>query len=99
MAQATTTYPAIPQAQPTADPKGTGSSWRRLYRTAGVAALVTAVLIPTQIAVFVAYPFPDTVTGWFTLLRDNPLAGLVDLDLLLIRKSTVSGQAAAPDAA
>jgi hypothetical protein len=84
MAQATTAYPAIPQAQAAADPKGMGSPWRTLYRTAAVAALVTAVLIPIQIAVFVAYPFPDTVTGWFTLLRDNPLAGMVDLDLLLV---------------
>jgi hypothetical protein len=60
------------------------TSWSTLYRAAGVAALVTAVLVPIQLAVFMAYPFPDTVTGWFELLQDNPLAGLVDLDLLLV---------------
>jgi F0F1-type ATP synthase assembly protein I len=49
-----------------------------------VAALITAVLIPVQLAVFMANEFPDTVTGWFELLQDNPLAGLVDLDLLLV---------------
>jgi Domain of unknown function (DUF4386) len=59
-------------------------SWRTLYRAAGVAALATAVLVPIQLAVFMAYPFPETVTGWFRLLQDNPLAGLVDLDLLLV---------------
>jgi hypothetical protein len=59
-------------------------SWRTLYRAAGVAALATAVLVPIQLAVFMAYPFPETVTGWFQLLQDNPLAGLVDLDLLLV---------------
>jgi hypothetical protein len=59
-------------------------SWRTLYRAAGVAALTTAVLVPIQLAVFMAYPFPKTVTGWFQLLQDNPLAGLVDLDLLLV---------------
>jgi Domain of unknown function (DUF4386) len=59
-------------------------SWRPLYRAAGVAALVTAVLVPIQLVVFMAYPFPETVTGWFQLLQDNPLAGLVDLDLLLV---------------
>jgi hypothetical protein len=59
-------------------------SWRTLYRAAGVAALTTAVLVPIQLAVFMAYPFPETVTGWFQLLQDNPLAGLVDLDLLLV---------------
>jgi len=60
------------------------ASWATLYPAAGTAALVTAVLIPIQIAVFVAFPFPDTVTGWFTLLRDHPVAGLIDLDLLLV---------------
>lgn len=60
------------------------ASWRVLYRTAGVAALVTAVLIPIQIAVFTIFPFPETVAGWFALLREQPLVGLVDLDLLLV---------------
>ena len=60
------------------------SSWRTLYRTAGVAALFTAAMIPVQIAVFFAYPFPETVRGWFRLLDDAPLAGLVDLDVLLV---------------
>jgi hypothetical protein len=31
-----------------------------------------------------AFPFPDTVGGWFQLLHDNPVAGLVNLDLLLV---------------
>lgn len=59
-------------------------SWLTLYRAAGAAALVTALLIPAQIAVFVAFPFPDTVAGWFELVREHPVAGLVDLDLLLV---------------
>ena len=49
-----------------------------------MAALITAVLILVHLAVFMANPFPDTVAGWFELLQDNPLAGLVDLDLLLV---------------
>jgi hypothetical protein len=28
--------------------------------------------------------FPDTVVDWFQLLQDNPVAGLVNLDLLLV---------------
>jgi hypothetical protein len=83
MTQATI-HPAIPQARPVADPQQVGAPWIALYRAAAAAALVTAVLIPIQIAVFIAYPFPDTVAGWFTLLQQNPLAGLVDLDLLLV---------------
>jgi hypothetical protein len=84
MTQATITHPATPQVEPVVHAPQAGSSWRTLYRAAGAAALITAVLIPIQIAVFIAYPFPDTVAGWFRLLQDNPLAGLVDLDLLLV---------------
>jgi hypothetical protein len=84
VAQTTMKHAAIPQVEAVVDAAQAGSSWRTLYRAAGVAALITAVLIPIQIAVFIAYPFPDTVAGWFRLLHDNPLAGLVDLDLLLV---------------
>ena len=34
------------------------TNWKPLYRAGGVAALITAVLIPTQIIVFVAWPPP-----------------------------------------
>jgi hypothetical protein len=42
------------------------------------------VLVPVQLAMCMAYPFPDTVAGWFQLLQDHPLAGLVNLNLLLV---------------
>ena len=45
---------------------------------------MTAVLMPIQIAVFIAYPYPKTVAGWYMLLQDKPLVGLVDLDLVLV---------------
>lgn len=69
-----TTQPELTGADRIQDPRP-AASWRPLYRTAGVAAAITAVLVPAQLAVFVAYPFPDTVAGWFQLLQDNPLAG------------------------
>jgi hypothetical protein len=84
MPQTIMQHAAIPQVDPVAEAPQAGSSWRILYRAAGTAALITAALIPIQIAVFLAYPYPDTVAGWFRLLQHNPLAGLVDLDLLLV---------------
>lgn len=62
------------------------SQWRWLYRIAGTAALISAVFIPIQIAVFVANPPPlqGTAADWFALLQNNRLTGLVDLDLLLV---------------
>ena len=80
----TTTQPALPDTGRVVDALQEASPWRTLYRVAGVAAVITAALVPLQLAVFAAYPFPETVTGWFQLLQDNPLAGLVNLDLLLV---------------
>jgi F0F1-type ATP synthase assembly protein I len=84
MAQMRTKHQEMPEADRVVDAPQAAASWTNLYRGAGVAALITAVLIPVQLAVFMAHPFPETVTGWFELLQDNPLAGLVDLDLLLV---------------
>ncbi len=61
-----------------------GDPWRSLYRVGAVAALLVVAFIPVQAAVFAIWPPPDTVAGWFTLFQDNPLAGLLDLDLLMI---------------
>lgn len=60
------------------------AEWRGLLTGAGWAAVLTAVLIPIQMVIFISYAFPDTTEGWYGLLRDNPLAGLVNLDLLLV---------------
>ena len=60
------------------------SEWGNLRRSGAVAALVTAVLIPVQIAVLILYPPPSTVEGWFSLFHGNPLLGLVDMDFLMI---------------
>ena len=63
-----------------------GEHWSVLLRVAAVAALLSAVCIPVQVAVFLAWPPPldGTTVDWFTLLREQRLAGLVDLDLLLV---------------
>jgi hypothetical protein len=60
------------------------SDYKNLYRVGGTAALVMAVFIPIQVIVFILWPPPDSVVGWFTLFQQNRLIGLLDLDLLLI---------------
>ena len=66
--------------------ENTDTTWRSLYKVGGVAALITAVLFPIQIIVFIVWPppFDGTVIDWFTLFQDNSLIGLLSLDLLLI---------------
>src|SRR5512133_1885162 len=60
--------------------------WTTLYRVGAAAALISALFIPIQIVVFLVWPPPldGTAVDWFTLLHNHELAGLVDLDLLLV---------------
>jgi hypothetical protein len=63
---------------PDADPE-----MKLLYRVAGVCAAVIAALIPIQAFLFIAFPPPSDVAGYFELFQEHPLRGLLDLDLLL----------------
>jgi hypothetical protein len=60
------------------------SGWNLLYKAGGIAALTMAVFIPIQAIIYILWPLPQTVLGWFTLFQNNPLIGLLDMDLLLI---------------
>lgn len=65
--------------------ESSGSGWERLYRAGGGAALVAGIIfrrnLGVEIAIFSAQKQPATVTGWFTLLQDNRLLGLVYLNI------------------
>ncbi len=60
--------------------------WIILYRIGAAAAAVSALFIPIQIVVFLVWPPPldGTAIDWFALLHNHKLAGLIDLDLLLV---------------
>ncbi|MCW3135567.1 MAG: DUF4386 family protein [Canidatus Methanoxibalbensis ujae] len=60
------------------------SRWNWLYRVAGVAALISLVIIPIQIIVFIVSPPPTTAIGWFTLFQNNELLGLLTFELLIV---------------
>jgi hypothetical protein len=60
------------------------SRWQWLYRLGGLAALITAIFIPLQVVVFMAWPPPTTAQGYFAVFQSNPLIGLLNLDLLLL---------------
>jgi len=53
-----------------------------LYRAGGVAALMIAVLLLGEIAVYAVFPRPETALHHFELFQQNWLAGLLTLDLL-----------------
>ncbi|HEY3373651.1 MAG TPA: DUF4386 family protein [Candidatus Aquicultor sp.] len=68
--------------EPTA--KTTDFALRTLYKIGGVVALSMLALIPSQMVIFIAWPPPSTVIGYFTLFQKNWLLGLLNLDFLYI---------------
>ncbi len=58
--------------------------WAPLYRAAGTAAIVMAVIVPVQSAIFLAFPPPVTAVDFFALFQKNWFVGLLDRDLLFI---------------
>ncbi|WP_224248132.1 hypothetical protein [Hyalangium gracile] len=67
------------------------TSWRPLYRAGAVAAIAVLALVPFQIAIYVLWPPPDTVEGWFALFRAHSFIALVDMDLLLMVDNVLLG--------
>lgn len=70
--------------------EGQPDDWNWLFRIGGYAAILMAVLIPIQIVIFIAWPPPQDVMGYFTLFQRNRLLGLLDLDFLLIVDNLLS---------
>lgn len=56
--------------------------WLGLVRTGAWAALASVALIALQIALYLIWPPPATAEGFFRVLADNPVVGLLMLDLL-----------------
>lgn len=60
------------------------SRWRGLLLVAGWSALASVVLTFVQVWIYLTWPPPETVVGVYTLFAENPLLGLLTLDLLYI---------------
>jgi hypothetical protein len=69
-----------------ARPETVDVRWRSLYKVAAAAALISALLTPVAVAVFIVWPPPleGTAEEWFVLFQDNRLVGLLSMDLLLM---------------
>jgi hypothetical protein len=53
-----------------------------LYRLGGIAGLIAGPLTIIDIMIFVIWPQPTTIVGWFALFQRNSVIGLLDMDLL-----------------
>ena len=76
------TLPASQKPMAASHANTTASSWQPLYLVAGAAALSIVGIMVIQIIVYIAWPPPNTVLGYFKLFHQNGLLGLLSLDLL-----------------
>lgn len=60
-----------------------------LYRVAQYLTLAMLIIIPLQIIIFVVFPPPDTVIGFFELHHHNPFLGLLSLDFLYLINNAI----------
>ncbi len=61
-----------------------GGGWRSMYRAGAVAALLSVVCVAIAGVILVTNPSPTTVSGWYASLHQNPLVGLLQLDLMML---------------
>ena len=57
-----------------------GARFGGLVRTGAWCALASVAMIVLQVGLYLAWPSPDTTTGFFELLVENPLHGMLALD-------------------
>jgi hypothetical protein len=60
------------------------SRWNWLYRIGGAAAMLSVVIVPIQIVVFMAWPPPSTIADWFALFQNNGFVGLLAFEFLFV---------------
>jgi len=74
-----------PESMSESNAETTCPAWSSLYKVSAAVALIMVVgFFPIQIIAFSMAPIPTTAVDWFTLLQNNRLLGLLDLDLLYV---------------
>ena len=63
--------------------------WKGIYKAGGISILAMLVIMVVQMVVFIAWPPPPTVEGFFSLFRQNWFFGLLSMDLLYILNNTL----------
>ena len=58
--------------------------WRGLIVTGAWVAMASVVMIVLQIAIYLVWPPPEDTVGFYELLLDNPVYGLITLDVLYV---------------
>lgn len=64
-------------------------SWRGIGKTGAMAAFAMLAIMIAQIAIYIIWPPPASVDGFFRLFRENKFLGLLSMDLLYIVNNTL----------
>lgn len=64
-------------------------SWRGIGKTGAMAAFAMLAIMIAQIAIYIIWPPPASVDGFFQLFRENKFLGLLSMDLLYIVNNTL----------
>ena len=74
----------------TATVRADALQWRGLLVTGAWCAFAGVVLIVVEISRFLIWPPPSSTAGFYDLLLDNPVLGLLTLDLLFVVGNTLT---------
>lgn len=76
----------VERVQPKTAEPGVAGGGTGLYKAGALSALVTAIVIPFQIAAFIIWKPPpyDHIQQWFATFHDNAIIGLLSMDVLLM---------------
>ncbi len=61
----------------------------RIYKVGGWAAILMLFIMVAQIAIFIAFPPPETAQGFFDLFDKSKILGLLSMDLLYLINNAV----------
>ncbi|HNT54191.1 MAG TPA: DUF4386 family protein [Anaerolineaceae bacterium] len=65
------------------------TQWNKLFLFGGIAGLAMLGIMVAQIAIFIIWPPPETVSDFFALFQKNWLLGLLSMDLLYLINNAV----------
>jgi hypothetical protein len=72
------------QARDISDTESTNHPGEGFYKAGGIVAIILLLLTIAQMVVFLAWPPPTTVEGFFALFQSSWLRGLLSLDLIYV---------------
>ena len=81
----------MPELKPTPEEnqQTDNTNWNWLFKLGGISSLIIVIFIPIQSFIYITFPPPTDVIGYFMLFQNNWIIGLLDMDLLYLFDSAL----------